>query len=58
MGHTIIGLSAPPFIESEMGSALDWAEYLNNVSSPIEQRPAILVIPFADVDDPALPCRS
>ena len=51
LGHTIIALSAPPFVESETGSAQDWAEYLNNVSGPIEQRPAILVVPFSDVDD-------
>ncbi|MFW1857916.1 phage tail sheath C-terminal domain-containing protein [Acinetobacter defluvii] len=47
LGHTIIALSAPPALGSE---SLDWAQYLNDVSGPIEQRPAILIVPFADID--------
>lgn len=47
LGHTIIALSAPPM---EGADSLYWAEYLNNVSGPIEQRPAILIVPFSDVD--------
>ena len=48
LGHTIIALSAPPTIGSE---SLDWAMYLNDVSGPIEQRPAILIVPFSNIDD-------
>ncbi|WP_372404942.1 phage tail sheath C-terminal domain-containing protein [Acinetobacter piscicola] len=47
LGHTIIALSAAPTIGAE---SLDWAQYLNDVSGAIEQRPAILVVPFSDID--------
>lgn len=47
LGHTIIALSAAV----DATEAINWATYLNNVSDAIEQRPAILIVPFADVDD-------
>ena len=47
LGHTIIALSAAPAIGSE---SLDWAQYLNEVSGPIEQRPTILILPLSDID--------
>lgn len=51
LGHTIIALSNAPNLESEI---LDWAQYLNDVSGPIEQRPAILVVPFSDIEQAQL----
>ncbi|AZN69307.1 phage tail protein [Acinetobacter haemolyticus] len=47
LGHTIIALSDPALA----ADSLDWSEYLNTVSGPIEQRPAILIVPFTDVDE-------
>jgi hypothetical protein len=47
LGHTIIALSAAV----DATESINWATYLNNVSDAIEQRPAILIVPFADVDD-------
>jgi phage tail sheath gpL-like len=46
-GHTIIALAAPPAAGAE---SLAWAQYLEEVSGAIEQRPAILVVPFSDVE--------
>lgn len=45
LGHTIIALSTPP------DDIHVWVDYLNTVSNNVEQRPAILVIPFSNVDD-------
>lgn len=47
LGHTIIALSAAPTVGAD---SLDWAQYLNEVSGPIEQRPVILIVPFSDID--------
>ncbi|WP_336937085.1 phage tail sheath C-terminal domain-containing protein [Acinetobacter modestus] len=47
LGHTIIALSAAV----DATEAINWATYLNNVSDAIEQRPAILIVPFSNVDD-------
>ena len=48
LGHTIIALSSAPDVGVE---SLDWAEYLNEVSGPIEQRPTILIVPFSNIND-------
>lgn len=45
LGHTIIALSSPP------DDITAWVNHLNTVSNNIEQRPAILVVPFTNVDD-------
>ena len=56
LGHTIIALLSPPNGESGAEDSITaWIDHLNSVSDAINQKPAILVIPFADVDDPALP---
>lgn len=46
LGHTIIALSYVPD-ETETKA---WIEHLNSVSDAIEQRPAILVVPFTDIE--------
>lgn len=46
LGHTIIALSYAP----ESVETTQWIEHLNSVSDAIEQRPAILVVPFTDID--------
>jgi len=46
LGHTIIALSTPPGAGAE---TLGWINHLNSVSDAINQKPAILVIPFSDV---------
>ena len=48
LGHTIIALSDPPT------ETTAWIDHLNSVSDAINQKPAILVIPFADVEAAAL----
>ena len=48
LGHTIIALSAPP---TDLAETTAWIDHLNSVSDAINQKPAILVIPFADVED-------
>ncbi|MBK0062384.1 MULTISPECIES: phage tail sheath C-terminal domain-containing protein [unclassified Acinetobacter] len=48
LGHTIIALSEPPTNGSDSQA---WSTYLNNVSSALEQRGAILIAPFSNVDD-------
>lgn len=45
-GHSILALDAPITTEAD---ALKWAQYLDFVSAPLEQRDAILVVPFADI---------
>ncbi|WP_131669835.1 phage tail protein [Psychrobacter pygoscelis] len=47
-GHSIIVLDAP--ISSE-ADANDWVEHLDFVSSKTEQKDAILIVPFTDVDE-------
>lgn len=47
LGHTIIALSSPPENPEE---STQWIDYLEFVSGAIEQRPAILVVPFSDVE--------
>lgn len=51
LGHTIIALSAPITGELAAQKALEWAEHINAVSGPIEQRPVIVVVPFSLLDD-------
>ena len=47
LGHNIIALANAP----EMGEETRrWVEHLDFVSSAVEQRPAVLVIPFSDID--------
>ena len=47
LGHTIIALSAPP---ADLAETTAWITHLNSVSDPINQKPAILVIPFSDIE--------
>ena len=47
LGHTIIALSAPPV---DLTATTTWIDHLNSVSDAINQKPAILVIPFSDVE--------
>lgn len=46
LAHTIIALSQPPVAGAE---TLAWIQHLNAVSDAINQKPAILVIPFSDI---------
>lgn len=46
LGHTIIALSYVP----DATETKAWIEHLNSVSDAIEQRPAILVVPFTDIE--------
>ena len=48
LGHTIIALSAPPV---DLTATIAQIDHLNSVSDPINQKPAILVIPFSDVEE-------
>lgn len=43
LGHTIIAVSAPPAAGADTTA---WIDHLISVSDSIEQRPAILVVPF------------
>ena len=45
LGHTIIALSSPPN-DNVDNSIMTWIDHLNSVSDAINQKPAILVIPF------------
>lgn len=47
LGHTIIALSAAP---AAGVATSDWIEHLDFVSDAIEQRPAILIVPFSDIE--------
>ncbi|WP_407498743.1 phage tail sheath C-terminal domain-containing protein [Acinetobacter baumannii] len=47
LGHTIIAVSAPPAAGADTAA---WIDHLTSVSDSIEQRPAILVIPFSDIE--------
>lgn len=46
LGHTIIAVSAPPAAGADSTA---WIDHLTSVSDSIEQRPAILVVPFSDI---------
>lgn len=46
LGHTIIAVSAPPAAGAD---TLAWITHLNSVSDAINQKPAILVVPFTDI---------
>lgn len=46
LGHTIIVVSTPPTAGADTTA---WIDHLISVSDSIEQRPAILVVPFSDV---------
>lgn len=48
LGHTIIVVPAPITLEAD---ALAWAQHLNFVSSSTEQRDAILIVPFSDIEE-------
>lgn len=48
LGHTIIALSSPPENPTE---TIKWIEHLDFVSGAIEQRPAILIVPFSDITE-------
>ncbi|MDW5390530.1 phage tail protein, partial [Acinetobacter baumannii] len=47
LGHTIIAVSAPPAAGAD---TIAWIDHLTSVSDSIEQRPAILVVPFSDIE--------
>ncbi len=47
LGHTIIAVSAPPAAGTD---TLAWIAHLNSVSDAINQKPAILIVPFSDID--------
>lgn len=47
LGHTIIAASAPPATGDDTKA---WIEHLDFVSGSIEQRPAILIVPFTDIE--------
>lgn len=47
LGHTIIALSAPPAAGVETQA---WVAHLNSVSDAINHKPAIIVIPFSDIE--------
>lgn len=47
-GHTIIALASAPDAGDDTEA---WIDHLNFVSGEIEQRPAILVVPFTDIED-------
>jgi uncharacterized phage protein gp47/JayE len=46
LGHTIIALNSAPTVGDQ---TMAWTDHLNFVGDAIEQRPAILVIPFTDI---------
>ncbi|MCG9496218.1 phage tail protein [Acinetobacter pittii] len=46
LGHTIIAVSVPPAAGADTTA---WIDHLTSVSDSIEQRPAILVVPFSDI---------
>lgn len=43
LGHTIIAVSAPPAAGTDTAA---WIDHLTSVSDAINQKPAILVVPF------------
>lgn len=48
LGHTIIALSSPP---DSPAALAEWMDHINSVSDAINQKPAILVIPFSNIED-------
>ena len=48
LGFTILATDTAPTVGDD---TMAWTDHLNFVSDAIEQRPAILVIPFTDIDD-------
>jgi phage tail sheath gpL-like len=48
LGFTILAIDTAPTVGDD---TMAWTDHLNFVSDAIEQRPAILVIPFTDIDD-------
>lgn len=48
LGHTIIALSTAPV---DLAETTAWIDHLNSVSDAINQNPAILVIPFSNVEE-------
>lgn len=46
LGHTIIALSAPPAIGADTQA---WVDHIELVSGAVEQRGAILIVPFSDI---------
>lgn len=51
LGHTIIALNNAPTVGDDTEAYID---HLNFVSDAIEQRPAILVVPFTDIETATL----
>ncbi len=47
MGHTILAVDKPPTVGDETEA---WIDHLNFVSDAIEQHPAILIVPFSDIE--------
>ncbi|HFF9387013.1 TPA: phage tail sheath C-terminal domain-containing protein [Acinetobacter baumannii] len=47
LGHTIIAVSAPPAAGADTAA---WIDHLTSVSDAINQKPAILVVPFSDIE--------
>ncbi|EXB25888.1 phage tail sheath family protein [Acinetobacter baumannii 1437282] len=54
LGHTIIALSSAPEDEVGENTVQAWIEHLNSVSDAINQKPAILIVPFSDIDQAEL----
>ncbi|WP_043969729.1 MULTISPECIES: phage tail sheath C-terminal domain-containing protein [unclassified Acinetobacter] len=48
LGHTIIALASPPAAGAD---TLAWITHLISVSDAINQKPAILIVPFSDIED-------
>ena len=51
LGHTILALDKAPSVGDDTEA---WVDHLNFVSDAIEQRPAILVVPFSDIESATL----
>lgn len=51
LGHTILALDQAPVVGDDTEA---WVDHLNFVSDEIEQRPAILVVPFSDIETATL----
>lgn len=47
LGHTIIAVSVPPAVGADTTA---WIDHLTSVSDAINQNPAILIVPFTDID--------
>ncbi len=54
LGHTIIALSSAPEDEVGENTVQAWIEHLNSVSDAINQKPAVLIVPFSDIDQAEL----